>query len=278
VVVVIDDDRAGERHHAHHHAEAGLRRENRRDHAATRQELAERRRRARVGGGRADGEGLRDLLGIRPDEEHEDEPDERERGPREPEERERVAVELAPGEERAEDRRPQDRPEDRADEDERDPACTALRRVHVAGGGAREQRGASRRAHEDQPEEDGHRRLERAPERREGPAGRAQDEPGREDGHAAEPVHRAPGRQRGERAGSEDDRRPEPEQPLHAGDEHEGQGRDGRGELHHPGVRRERRREERRVALDREPWGRGGHEAKRTERGNGPVTRCGGLP
>ena len=50
-----------------------------------------------------------------------------------------LAADVLAGEERAEDRRAEDRAEDRAEEHERDPACSALGRVHVAGGGADEQ-------------------------------------------------------------------------------------------------------------------------------------------
>ena len=45
--------------------------------------------------------------------------------------------------------------------------------------------------------------------------------PTRDDGHPAVAVHRAAGRERGQRAGGEEDRRAEPEDPLDAGDEDE---------------------------------------------------------
>ena len=68
----------------------------------------------------------------------------------------------------------------------------------------------------------------------------------------AEAVHQAPGRKRGERAGGEEDRRPEAEDPLDAGDEHERHRADRDRELDHAGERRQRRREQDRVAADRE--------------------------
>ena len=82
-------------------------------------------------------------------------------------ERERVAVEIAAREQRAEDGRPEDRAEDRSEEDERDPSRAPRGRVHVARGRAREERGSARGAHADQPDDDRRRRLHGAAERRE---------------------------------------------------------------------------------------------------------------
>ena len=59
-----------------------------------------------------------------------------------------------------------------------------------------------------------------------------------------------PGGQRRERAGGEDDRGAEPEQPLDAGDEDERERRDRRDELQHGRVDGERRGEQERVAAD----------------------------
>src|ERR671932_452689 len=68
------------------------------------------------------------------------------------------------------------------------------------------------------------------------------------------------GGQRGERGRGEEDRGPEPEQPLHARHEHEGQRRDGGHELEDGRVDGHRGRQEQRVAPD-DPLapGRGGH-------------------
>ena len=76
---------------------------------------------------------------------------------------ERIAVELAAGEQRAEDAGAEDRAEDRAEQHERDPARAALGRVHVAGGGAREQRRRVRHADEHEPAEHGGRRVAALP-------------------------------------------------------------------------------------------------------------------
>ena len=63
-----------------------------------------------------------------------------------PQRAERVAVEVAAGEQRAEHGRTEDRAEDRAEEHERDAAGAALGRVHVARRRPRQQRRRARRA------------------------------------------------------------------------------------------------------------------------------------
>ena len=68
----------------------------------------------------------------------------------------------------------------------------------------------------------------------------------------AEPVHQPSGGKRGERSRREEDRRPEAEDSLDPGDEDERHRRHGDRELHHPGERGQRRREQDRVAPDRE--------------------------
>ena len=57
-----------------------------------------------------------------------------------------LAVEVAPGQQRAEHGRPEQGAEHGAEQDERDAAGAALGRVHVAGRRAGEQRHAARRA------------------------------------------------------------------------------------------------------------------------------------
>ena len=67
---------------------------------------------------------------------------------------------------------------------------------------------------------------------------------------AAEVIHRATGRQRGEPGRREEDRRAEPEQPRDPGDLHERDRVHGRRELEEARVHGERRGEQDRVALD----------------------------
>ena len=74
----------------------------------------------------------------------------------------------------------------------------------------------------------------------------------RENGDAAVPVHQASRRERRQRAGGEEDGRPETEDPLDVGDEHERDRPDRDGELNHAGERRQRRGEQDRVAANRE--------------------------
>ena len=64
----------------------------------------------------------------------------------------------------------------------------------------------------------------------------------REHGDPSVPVHQPPGRERGERGGGEEDRRPEPEDPLDPGDDHERRGRDGDDELERARTGRSARR------------------------------------
>ena len=151
---MVDDDRAGERHDGDHHREARLRGDERRDDARPAQQLAQRR-----GGARPRGVAVswRSSAAIRVGsgrtQQTSASPAAMKPPGGEPQRRERVAVELAAGEQRAEDAGPEDRAEDRAEQHERDPAGAALGRVHVAGRGAREQRGRVRGADEHEPAE-----------------------------------------------------------------------------------------------------------------------------
>ena len=149
---------------------------------------------------------------------------------------------VAPGEQRAEDRRAEDRAEDRAEQHERDPAGAAVGRIHVAGGGAGEQRGRARGADEHQPEQHGHRPAVGAADRREHAAGDPRDEARDEHGHAPVAVHQDAGRQRHQRARCERDRRPEAQQTLDVEHAHERQRGDGGRQLQRRGVHRHRRR------------------------------------
>jgi hypothetical protein len=132
MVEVVDDDRPGERHHGDHHGEARLARHKRRDDAGAAEELADRRRplpaRLDVLVSQEGGDPLR----VGPYRRDERQPEELEGACGEPERGEAVAVEVASRQHGAEDHRPENRTEDGAEEDERDPARSALRRVHVA--------------------------------------------------------------------------------------------------------------------------------------------------
>ena len=134
----------------------------------------------------------------------------------------------------------------------RDPARAALRRIHVGGGGAGEEDRPLRDADEREAGDDDSGRIELAAERgRQAPRDTGEAAAG-EHRDPAEPVHQPSGGKRGERARHEEDRRPEAEDALDPGDEDERHRRHGDRELHHPGERRQRRREQDRVAPDRE--------------------------
>jgi hypothetical protein len=258
------DDRSGECHQRHHHREARLGGEQRRDHSGPAQQLGERGGRARlVPVERRDQRG--DPARVGPHGRHQRQPAEHDGAGSEPERRERLAVQVAAGQQGAEDGRAEQGAEDGAEQHQRDPAGAALGRVHVAGRGAGEQRHAARRADPGQPREHGGRRLGRAAQRRERAAGRASQVAGREHRHPPEAVHRPAGRQRGERARPEHDRRAKPEQALDVEHEHQSDRRDRGRQLEHRRVRRQRRRQQDGVAADRESW-RPAQESKRRNR------------
>ncbi len=100
---------------------------------------------------------LGDPLRVGAHEQHEHQRDEHEAAGRQPQQRERVAVEVAPVQQRAEHERAEDGAEHGAEQHERDPVRALLGRVHVARRGAREQRGAARGADAHQAEQ--HRRA-----------------------------------------------------------------------------------------------------------------------
>ncbi len=83
------------------------------------------------------------------------------------------------------------------------------------------------------------------------PRGREQIAAG-DDRPAPDPVHQPPGGHRREPGGDEEDRGPEPEQPLDPGDEHERERRHRGDELQHARVHRHRDGEQQRVAADRD--------------------------
>jgi hypothetical protein len=166
-------------------------------------------RRSSSPSGAAGGSG--DAPRVGPHRDHEREADEHEGTGREPERRERLAVEVAAGEQRAEHQRPEDRAEHGPEQHERDAVGAMLGRVHVAGRRAGQQRRAARRAHADQPGEDDRRDVRLAAQCGERGAERTGRETAGEHRHAADAVHQAPGRDGGQPRGGEEDRRAEPE-------------------------------------------------------------------
>ena len=251
-MVVVDDHGSGQGHDPHHHGEARLPGDQRRDHAGAAHDLAQRRGRAVDGLVVVGVQQLADPLRIGPDEQHEHERDRHEGDGGPPQQRERVAVELAARQQRAEHERTEDRAEDRPEQHERDAAGAPLRRVHVAGRGAGQQRGAARHPHADEPDEHDRRRLEHRAEPGEPAAEPARREPRGEHRHAPEAIHRAAGGQRRQGAGGEHDRRPEAEQLVDAEHQHQRQRGDGRRELQHPRVGGQGGRQQQRVAADGE--------------------------
>ncbi len=111
---------------------------------------------------------------------------------------------------------PERRAEQRAEEHVRDRSRLPLRRVHVRGGRPGEQHGAVHRADADEAEDHERRVVGETAECRQRAADRADDEAAGDDRNAAEAIHQASGRKRGERAGGEEDRRPEAEDRLDA--------------------------------------------------------------
>jgi len=236
----------------HHHAEARERGQHRRPHARPHHDLAQRRD-GRLRGCRiVAGEELGDRLRVRADERDEPERDQADPAGRQPRHRQSVCRQVAPREQRPEHRRAEDRAEDGAEEDVGDPARAPLRRVHVARRGADQQRDAARRAGQAEAEDHERRRVDRGRERRQPAARRRREEAGADDRLAPDPIHRAAGRHGRQRRRREEDRRAQAEQPLDARHEHERERRDGGDELQHRGVDRHGRRENHRIAADRQ--------------------------
>ena len=135
------------------------------------------------------------------------------------------------------------------------------------------------------PSDQQRRGLEVGGQRGQRAADRGRDVAARDHRHPADAVHQPPGRHRGQRRGDEEDRRPEPEQPVDAGDEHERDRGHRRHELQHRRVDRHRDREQDRVAADREvhaisaarsrrgPWRPRWRSAARGRRGRAPPAR-----
>ena len=223
VVVVVDDDVAGQVHHATITAKLAT--------AASIAGTTPGRRGSpqRRGGARRRLHGVarRDrsaiVFGSGRTHEHERERDDaRAAGARATAPRARPASSSLAGEERPEDGGPEDRAEDGAEEHERDPARAPLRRVHVAGRGAREQHDAARGA--EQREAEHHERREptaRRARRERRSRGCRQRSP-RDHRHPAEAVHRAAGRQRGQPGRTRKIAGPSPSSPSIPRDEDEG--------------------------------------------------------
>ena len=165
-MVVVDDDRAGQRHDRDHDREARLRGDERGDHAGPAQQLADRR----VAGGDRRGLGLGLGVGSSAPLRAAARRSASGRAARQstiaspttmnPLAAIHSVLSASPSRSRPassglKTRRAEDRAEDRAEQHERDPARAALRRIHVAGGGPREQPGRAGRADEHEPGEHG---------------------------------------------------------------------------------------------------------------------------
>ena len=251
VVVVLDDHVAGQVHHRDHHAEAGQRGEHRRAHARPAQDLAQRRRRPRrraarsraissaicCGSGRTSSTSASASTAMP--------------AGRQPRHGQRVGVELAPGEQRAEHGRAEDRAEHRAEQHVGDAAGAPLGRVHVARRGADQQRDPARRAGQHEAE-----RSAAAPSRGWWPARSASSRPRGSEAAgdhrpAPDAVHRAARPAPRPAPRRQEDRRPEPEQPAVAGHEHERDRRHRRDELQHRRVDGRDAGQQQRVSADR---------------------------
>ena len=139
------------------------------------------------------------------------------------------------------------------EEDERDPARPALGRVHVAGGGADEQRHRPGRPDEDEADDHEHRRI---PVCARGGQQCSRAEPSRkpvgDHGHPAEAIHRPSGRECGERGRGQVDRGPGADQALKPVTSTKVRVRRQRRAGGPPSYTARPPREERRVAPDRE--------------------------
>ena len=250
VLEMVHYDGPGEGHHRDHHAEARLARDERRDDSGPPEELADRRSAPRRLHGLVRHES-RDPLRVRAHRCDEGQPDELERRRGEPELGERAAIELTSRQHRAEDERTEDRAEHRTEEHERDPAPPALRRIHIAPGGPREQGGAVRDPDPDQAGNYRRRGVVCATQGGEAATCRTDTEARGEHRDTAEPIHRAPGRDGRKRPGGEHDRGPETKEPLHLEHASEADGGDGGRQLEHRRVRSQRGGKQRDVPPNR---------------------------
>jgi len=129
-------------------------------------------------------------------------------------------------------------------------AVSDLRPLSLLYRSAGKQGGRARGTDEDEPEENENREVEGRAESREHASGDPEGEAGDQHGHSPEPIHGAARGKRRQSPGSQDDGRPQPDEAAHADDKDDGQRRDCRRELQHRRVRRQRRREQDRVAAD----------------------------
>ncbi len=193
---------------------------------------------------------LADGARVGPHEQHERERDERDPARDQPGHGQRLCVELAVGEHRAEDGRAEHAADDGAGEDVGDAARPPGGDVHVAGGCTDEQRRRHADADQHEAREQERCRQGLGRERVQRTARGRGHEARREHRLAPEPVHRAAGDARSQARRGEEDRRSQPEQPPLAGHEHERDRRDGRGELQDDRVDRRHRGEDDGVAAD----------------------------
>ena len=252
MVAVRDDDVADQVHHARHHGEAGQGAQQRGRDARPPDDLTDgSRRRLDADIAAAGRQQLGHPARIGPDAQHQPETCEREPDGREPGERQRVAGKLAPCQQRIEDQRAEDRAHHGPAQHECDARGPLLRRIHVSSRRPHERERPERRAQQHEAGDRQRREHEaRADPRHDQAAGR-HHEPDCERRDPPEPIHSTPRLVGGERSRDEEDRRPEPEQAVHAGHLDEGERGDGRDELEHAGQTRHRPGEQDRVPPDR---------------------------
>jgi hypothetical protein len=283
LVLVTDHDVAGEVHHTRHHGKAREGCEHGGGNAGATQDLPKRRGRHRhvrlalhEPGAR---ELERDRSWVRPDQEGDAEADDAHRGGGEPGDDERLELELLPCEQGSEHKRPERSAEERAEEDVRDRASLHLLWVHVRGRRSGQQDGTVHRAHPDEPEDHQRGAVHDAPERGQDAREHSHDETARDHRYTTEPVHQASRGECGGGAGSQEDGRAEAEDRLDAGDEDEGDRRNGDGELQHAREENEAEAEQGRVTPDRirDRRDRAIQPARPCRSLAGPVTTAGAL-
>ena len=249
-VAVADGDVAGEVHHADHHGEARDRREHRGRHAGPAQDLAERRRRRGLLGIRD--ERLRELLRVGPHERtRSGSPRARRATRRATATPARAGVRSRPANIGPKISGPKIAPET-APKSTNDMPRARRSGGNISAAAARESSTIACAAPQNaSPRKTSSPELDQQPsETITGPT-IPKHEARADHRHAPDPVGDAPGRADGQRSRDQEDRRPEPEDPLEAGDGDERHRAERDRELDHPREADEPGREHDRVALHR---------------------------
>src|SRR5262249_5601786 len=202
------------------------------------------------------GVAFREPLRIDPNSERDEQPRQREERRPEPRPGERVRRQRPVREQRPEDQRAEDRAGDGREEHERHAARAPLGREHLGRRRPRQEDDRLRRTAAGEPEED---ELPRQGPAAEGCQRRPDDAErvaAADDGHPADAVGEPARWPDGQRPGDEEDRGPEPEDALDAGDGDDRDRPQSNGELDHPRQADEPRREQDRVPARR------AHESK----------------